>query len=216
MYERPQLHKTDMHAIKDEFKQRVADIRADKRYSAEGQRNAIAALYRDAKAQSAALKAKYDAATTDYRQAVERDLYGLPAGSSASTIQAWRDAQDRVDGLPDEAACARAFERYRRGGDEQMMRAIMQRAARHGWYDMVREADTEFPGSLEQIKALEALNSPRDHKLVTTAVYGITRPTELGAAQDDTISRWADEAAPPAAPPMSVGIATSYGAGAVA
>ncbi|WP_039796370.1 hypothetical protein [Nocardia araoensis] len=189
---RPAINKARMDQLRAQVAEATNNIRNDKRYSAEGKRNAIASAYRQARREAQQLRDQHIADTDTFKRTLERDLFGLPKNSDSAAIMAYRDAQDRVAALDGEDACTRAAERARITGDEHMMRALLHRAFDRAWLPIIYAADAENPGVLDKAKELGSLPDERTQNLENNVGHSIRMPEELGAASDRQIDQWAD------------------------
>lgn len=84
-----------------------------------------------------ATRAAEAAARETRRLTLERDLFGLRPGATASDVIAHRDAVGRAAALAGIGHAARAMQSARVIGDDQLVRAIAARAIEQGWDALV-------------------------------------------------------------------------------
>ncbi|WP_433681937.1 hypothetical protein [Nocardia sp. CA-119907] len=192
-----------MHEIRELVRTQTTKYNQDSRYTTDGRRNLIAATYLAARKASDQAFEKYAAPHRARHQEIERKLFG-PGAKDHAAIMSWRDACDRVDNLDGQEKAQRMFERACVSGDTMLAKAILQRAVRSAWNDLVDSAGTHMPEQAELVQ--EWLTTPSDTALtkIKAMVYGVPRPRELGNANDEQITKWADEAPAELAPERHV------------
>ncbi|WP_280186161.1 MULTISPECIES: hypothetical protein [Nocardia] len=190
-----------MPDIRRQLADAVATITADRRYTDTGKRNAIAHAYRAARREVEALITQYETTVKTQRRALERDLFGLTDTKDPVALISWRDAQDRADALDSEQAAIRAFDRARNSGDTHLAKAVLQRATRSSWLDIIHGADEILPGSGDKLRELEQLPSDKSFNLIRSTVFKLDTPRELDGVHASALEQWADEHQPPASPP---------------
>lgn len=111
------------------YRERLAEIRADRTLSPLGKRRAIEALYRDTKAEVDPIRRQMAEQQVTTERRLERTLFGLASDADPSAVIAYRDAQDRVSAVKRPEHLDALMERALRTGDESLLRA----AAGHAW-----------------------------------------------------------------------------------
>lgn len=209
------IDKAAVNDISARLQRTVTKISDNKAYNELGKRNAIAAAYRDARRQVNQIRTAYETAVKTERGKLERALFGLPDAQDPTALISWRDAQDRADAIDTEEAGVRTFERARNSGDVHLAKAVLQRAARSDWRDIINSADTILPGSADKLAALHELPTDKSFRLIGATAFRLMRPQELDAVNDYQIEAWANEAEPPTEPASNIDHAQSIPATAV-
>lgn len=173
----------------------VTKYNADTRYTEDGRRNLIAATWVAARRASEDAYEKFAADARVRHRELERKLFG-PGAKDHAAIMNWRDACDRTENVDGPTQAQRMFERACIGDDTMLAKALLQRAVRSGWNELLDSAGTHLPDQAGLID--EWRNTPNDAALakLKTLAYHVRRPSELGTASDDQIAEWA-AAAPP-------------------
>lgn len=187
-----------MNELRNLVKGDVAKYNGDPRYSTDGRRNLIAATYLAAQKAGADAYEKFAAPARAKHREIERKLFG-PGSKDHAAVMSWRDACDRADNIDTAEKGQRMFERACIGEDTMLAKAILQRAVRRGWNDVLDSAATQMPEQAELVQ--DWLGSPDESALakLKILVYHVGRPTELGDANDTQLQEWA-KLAPPELP----------------
>lgn len=182
-----------MHELRDLVRSEVTKFNKDTRYSADGRRNLIAATWLAARKASEEAYEKFAADARVRHREIERKLFG-PGSKDHAAIMSWRDACDRADQINGQDNCQRMFERACIAEDTMLAKAIMQRAVRHGWNDVIDSASKHMPGQADLVQ--DWLSTPSDEALdkLKSLVYRVPRPDELGSASDEQVKLWASQA----------------------
>lgn len=113
------------------FNEQVRGVRADPMLSELGKAQRIRKLHEAANTTVSQLRGQAEASSYSRRQALERRLFGLPAGADANAVIIYRDAVDRVGAIRDPAELAEVMERAAATGDAVMLKVAARHALDH-------------------------------------------------------------------------------------
>jgi hypothetical protein len=111
------------------YRERLAEIRADKSLSPLGKRRAIADLYQATRSVVDPLRKEIAELDTTSVRGLEQRLFGMPSGADPAVVIAYRDAQDRVSAVRRPEELGELMERAASSGDE----TLLQAGAAHAW-----------------------------------------------------------------------------------
>ena len=126
----PQQQKAN--ALRGEYQRLMDDIRNDRTLSPHGKQKELATLYLDYKPRMEKLEADENTQHQTRAKAIRRDLFGLPGFADPNTAISYRDAQDRVAGIEDEATALGLFDRAELSGDTILATAVAAPGLRSG------------------------------------------------------------------------------------
>jgi hypothetical protein len=150
------------------YRERLAEIRADKALSPLGKRRAIEALYQETKAEVDPLRAEMAQRETMTARELERRLFGLEGSADPSAVIAYRDAMDRVSAVRRPEELGELMERAASTGDSSLLRAAAAHAWRQSrnplasdsWGGLVDEYVQQTPGTERDYQAFQEANTP--------------------------------------------------------
>ncbi|MFG3300998.1 hypothetical protein [Micromonospora chersina] len=171
----------------DTYRRKVAAIRADDTLSAKGKRQQLDQLYKETEPRAAELRRQMDRGQYQSRTALERKLFGLPAGATSSDAISYRDALDRVAAIKDPEQLGELMERAHASGDDMLLRAGFAHAYRQTrnplasdlWGGLVAEYVEQNPAVGDTLAELEGGVVSRAQDLTDRMNMSIGKPPEL-------------------------------------
>ncbi|MFJ5693315.1 hypothetical protein ACIP9X_05615 [Arthrobacter sp. NPDC093125] len=177
---------------------RTADyIRNNKNLTPEGQRKQIAANYLQYKRQITALEAEDKAARASKADSLRRSLFGLSGSSDANATISYRDAQDRVSAIKDEAQALELLDRADLSNDEILTKAIVGKAAEAGWGNLVNNYTAKHPyygSKLQELANLHNQETSIEGVMNHAMSYTLSAPAEIARHSEGMIESLAAEA----------------------
>lgn len=169
------------------FAARIEQIRADGMLSDQGKLGEIKAEYDRAVTAKAQIDADRVKQLETRRASIEQNRLWLRPNEAAnsSTVIAFRDSQQRADGLKSEDEALRALERSERSGDHLHSRAILAAAFEpdHMWVNVVQayvskhsETEADLRELWEMVKEDGSANGPLDTE---TFAQLLSMPTDV-------------------------------------
>lgn len=178
--------------IQSGFRQQVEYIRADKRLTEQGKRQAIAATYLEAKQQLGALKNDESTKRTNEIGSLRRLLFGTAGTADAQTAISYRDAQERVGrlALDESDKAAKLLDQAMLSGDDVLVKAVIQRALDAQWADVANmyiEKHPYYGQKLEELWNLEGDSSEGIDTVafINSTVFHLDKPGEISGYFDD-------------------------------
>jgi hypothetical protein len=113
-----------------EYQERVNAIRADKRYTPEGKRAAIAREYMRVDAGVRRIVEAAQKRRDDRIRTLQQRLFSAPGGNDPAAVLSFRDAMDRAERVRDATEAAALLDRAVRTNDVALQRAVLDRAFR--------------------------------------------------------------------------------------
>ena len=183
------------------FTQRVNEVRNDGFLSDAGRKAQIAKLYVEYRSDVAQHREQHRLAQRAKQVNLERELFGATDTSGGFDTISYRDAMDRVDqlGRQDVRAALALFDRAVITNDEPMRKALLMRAFREGWDDLVAreiEVRPDVSDQLTELKAVVAQTSGTQGKLEEMAMFGLPKPDEIRGMNDAALEEAAAEPTP--------------------
>ncbi|GGR78544.1 hypothetical protein GCM10010169_23400 [Micromonospora fulviviridis] len=174
----------------DRYRTQVAAIRNDDTLSPKGKRQQLEQLYNDTAPRAAELRRQMDRGQYQSRTALERQLFGLPAGASSSDAISYRDALDRVAAIKDPHQLGELMERAHTSGDDMLLRAGFAHAyqqtrnplASDLWGGLVAEYVENNPAAGQALAELDGHSVSRAQALTDAVNMSISKPPELNDA----------------------------------
>lgn len=167
---------TQTNAIRAELRRKTDAIDNNPGLTPEGRQAAKARAYLDCRNKMRPLRENFNADNDDTRGRKAFALFGLPAGSDASTTLAYRDGVERCANLRSPQELSAVLDRATAMGDHLLARAAAGRAHELGVRSVV-EAYAESAGLSDDYADLRALPSS---DLVNAAMFGLPIPAGLG------------------------------------
>lgn len=194
-------HFDQARVAKTNFSKQVDDIRADTYLTKDGRKAMIARLYTRYKSDVAALREQHRAARQSYQLDLERRLFGNSEASTGFDTISYRDAMDRVDqlGRGDQKDAMRLLARAEMTNDEPMRKAVLMRAFRDGWDEVVSQEVDKRPELRESLTQLESVileASGAQGKFEESVLFGMQKPEEIRGMSDQALELAAEEPAP--------------------
>lgn len=179
-----------------EHNRTVEYIRNNRNLTPEGQRKQIAANYLQYKKQIAALEAEDKAARASKADSLRRTLFGLSSSDANATIS-YRDAQDRVAAIKDEAQALELLDRADLSNDEILTKAIVGKAAEAGWGNLVNTYTAKHPYYGSKLQELAKIH--QDETSIVGVMnhamsYNLSAPAEIARHSEGMIETLAGEA----------------------
>ncbi|MFB9238681.1 hypothetical protein ACFFWC_24660 [Plantactinospora siamensis] len=173
--------------LADDYRRKAAAIRADDTLSTKGKRQQLAQLYEDTEPRRAELATQMQRHDYTSRSDLQRRLFGLPAGATASDAISFRDAQDRVAGIRDPHQLADLMERAHTTGDQMLLRAGFAHAYQQSrnplasdmFVHLVNEYADQHPAAQLDLQELEGKAISRNQDLADRALMAVPKPREL-------------------------------------
>jgi hypothetical protein len=176
------------------YRERLAEIRADKTLSPLGKRRAIAEVYAATKAEVDPMRQAIAERETTSVRGLERRLFGMSRGADPSEVIAYRDAVDRVSAIRRPGELGELMQRAATTGDDTLLRAAAAHAwqqsqkplASDDWAPLVDEYMNENPGLQTDFEALLDANTalgPTRTMLETMALSMGAEPKELSQSE---------------------------------
>ena len=154
----------------DNYSQTQAEVAADPNLTEIGKREAIAPLHEEVTAKVSALRAREKEAVTRKREALEKSLFGISAGSSHDVV-AYRDAQDRARQLRSVEDAQEAYTDALRSDDHVLAKAILSRALTYNWTAITNDYRSRNPSAGTAINDLAQLTKFEDNGLMQAMNY---------------------------------------------
>lgn len=176
-------------ALVGEHNRTVEYIRGNKNLTPEGQRKQIAANYLQYKRQITALEAEDKATRASKADSLRRSLFGLSSSDANATIS-YRDAQDRVARIENEAQALELLDRADLGNDEILTKAIVGKAAEAGWGNLVNNYTAKHPyygSKLQELAKLHNEETSIEGIMNHAMSYNLTAPAEIARHGDGAI-----------------------------
>ncbi|WP_201408418.1 hypothetical protein [Mycobacterium paraintracellulare] len=186
--------KAKANAIRAELRRKADTIDSNPHLTAEGRQAAKARAYLECRNKMRPLRENFPSGNDDIRQRRVQGLFGLPAGSDASTTLAYRDGVERAANLRSPQELSNMLAKAVAMGDHLLARAVAGRAHELGVRSVV-EAYAESAGVEDDYADLRDLPS---NDLVSAAMFGLPMPDGLGGPfgriSDTELERIADGA----------------------
>jgi hypothetical protein len=147
-------------------------LSADRMTSDEGKRVRSAALHQEHKARMEGLCTREDNLVDSKFDELTKRLAGS-SGSDATSIIAFRDAQDRADALDEPEAAGRLMDRALATDDRSLASAIMRRALHAGWDNVADKFLSRNSSVVETVKDLQTLSNFRNNLNATFLKHSI-------------------------------------------
>lgn len=168
--------KTQTNAIRAELRRKTDTIDNNPHLTPEGRQAAKARAYLECRSKMRPLRENFSAGNDDTRGRKVLGLFGLPAGSDASTTLAYRDGVERCANIRSPQELSNMLTRATAMGDHLLARAVAGRAHELGVRSVVEEY-AETAGLSDEYADLRALPS---NDLVSAAMFGLPIPAGLG------------------------------------
>ncbi len=141
--------------IKDQWRETIESIRADRDLSKEGRLRRIAGAYLTTVAELDAVDNSDRRQATDRRASLVRSLFGSTPLNGSDVIS-FRDAHDRVAALSgdDEDAALHLLEQAELSGDTYLAKAIAQRGITEVWVRVLNAYAEAHPGTESSLQEL--------------------------------------------------------------
>ncbi|MGC9409817.1 hypothetical protein [Streptomyces sp. DZ1-3] len=178
------MSKTNAENIRAERDRALARVRARQDLTPQAKQVAIARAQQAAEQKLAALLEESTASYERQRAMLERKLFGGDDSGGYNAMSA-RDARERAAKLTDPREAFAAFQRARRDGDTDLVKAIASHAADQSqvkilgdaWRPVVAAYAESSPGKADTYKQLAELQRPNSG---TDWSYALDTPSELG------------------------------------
>ncbi|MEB4208750.1 hypothetical protein [Mycobacterium sp. 94-17] len=184
--------KMAMSKIRSSFAQKCESIRADSRFTEAGRRQELAKTLLAHRKQAAALRNGTTLDNDATRAKMMTKVFGLPAGSDAGSILAWRDGVDRASQLRSGKDLQDMCDRATRMGDHLLARAAAARAFELG----IRDVAKDYAEAAGLDNEFDDLVATPTSNMASAALFSVPTPTELravvGGVSDDMLQRVAD------------------------
>lgn len=154
--------------------------------SADAKRRAIATAYLAAKTALDKLRTDLEAATDGRRDALAKQIYGIPAADATTSIS-YRDAQDRADAkAEDESTAIALINRAMVAGDDLYVRALLEVAYSNQWAGVINAWTDRNPTKADNAQELWDLttNSGQPNTLRGYLTYYAPVPAELASLSE--------------------------------
>jgi hypothetical protein len=210
---------TNPESIQRELTATLERNRTNTNLSGEARQRLAASAYLKAQEKMAGIKASGQRSTAQSRAALERKLFGLPAGADSSAVISYRDAVDRAARVESAADATAMLKRAAISGDQLLAKAVLGRAFEGGWVGVVDsyvESQPDSAGPIDQLIELndnEARASTHAARFAESLFSSVPRPEELKNVNDFAVEQMAGQAppaheipAPPAPVPVSSGL----------
>lgn len=191
------------------YRERVTAIRQDPTLSPLGKRRTLEQAYNETQPEVDRLKQQLGKTEHQSRQALERRLFGLPAGASSSDAISYRDAVDRVSSIRDPQVLGELMERAASTGDDMLLRAAFGHAYQQTrnplvsdqWDGLVGEYAEQNPGARLDLEELNQATRPysRTQQFAEKVAMTVVRPQELDVPEGNASDQAPDQ-------PESVGV----------
>ncbi len=178
----------NMREIRQAYKERLDEIRADRTLSALGRRTKIRALFSETERRIAKLRAEHEAELREQRQRLLRRAFGayVPGWATPSEIRQiqadYRQALDRAEQAANPTEALALLQRADLAGDRSLARALGLVAAERHW-DGVLDAVTNLggvhPDAIRELREHLKLDSPEAKFQRRMAFAAPDRPQEL-------------------------------------
>jgi hypothetical protein len=169
-------------------------IRDNKNLTPEGKTKQIAAIHLQYKQQITALEAEDKGARASKADSLRRSLFGLTGSSDANATISYRDAQDRVTAIQDEAQALELLDRADLSNDEILTKAIVGKAAESGWGNLVDTYTAKHPyygAKLQELAGLHNDENSIEGVMNNAMSYTLTPPAEVARYSDGMLENLA-------------------------
>jgi len=137
--------------------QEKKNIAADATLSTEGKQHQTAEVTDTARTRAAALREQEVKLVKNHIRILETQL-DAKAGSGATDIIAFRDAQERAERIEEKEDAAKLMGLALRSNDRTLAHAIFRKSIDKGWSGVVQQFTEENPGSASAARDIEILD----------------------------------------------------------
>lgn len=156
--------------IQQSTQQEKKNIAADTTLSAEGKQHQTAEATSNARTRAAALRDKEVQLVKDRIRILETQL-DAKAGSGATDLIAFRDAQERAARVEEKEDAARLMGLALRSNDRTLAHAIFRKSIDKGWRGVIQQFTDENPQSAEAARDIEILDQHLKNSWRRTMAY---------------------------------------------
>ncbi|WP_208301164.1 hypothetical protein [Mycobacterium sp. DL440] len=119
----------------------------------------------------------------DKKESLEQTLFGLPSGSDANKIIAYRDAQDRAARVTDRETALKVYNSALISNDDSLAKVILAKAVEFNYREIVDDYTRRHPiwrEELNDLAAIQTYSTDGNKMLQTNMSYTLVRGVSAG------------------------------------